>query len=83
DGRQRGTAQIYQALCGFLDQPATIDFFFSMNGKLYKWDARTGDELFVGVGHNMGVLDFAIADNGKALITAGDEGVSLIFRPEA
>lgn len=55
----------------------------SMNGKLYKWDARTGDELFVGVGHNMGVLDFAIADNGKALITAGDEGVSLIFRPEA
>ncbi|KPY61986.1 Erythronate-4-phosphate dehydrogenase [Pseudomonas syringae pv. solidagae] len=25
DGRQRGTAQIYQALCGFLDQPATIE----------------------------------------------------------
>ncbi|GFM66903.1 erythronate-4-phosphate dehydrogenase [Pseudomonas cichorii] len=24
DGRQRGTAQIYQALCNFLDQPATI-----------------------------------------------------------
>jgi erythronate-4-phosphate dehydrogenase len=24
DGRQRGTAQIYQALCAFLDQPATI-----------------------------------------------------------
>ncbi|EPN52909.1 erythronate-4-phosphate dehydrogenase, partial [Pseudomonas syringae pv. actinidiae ICMP 19096] len=24
DGRQRGTAQIYQALCAFLDQPAAI-----------------------------------------------------------
>lgn len=55
----------------------------SMNGKLYKWDARTGEELFVGVGHNMGVLDFAITDGGKAFVTAGDEGVSLIFRPEA
>jgi len=25
DGRQRGTAQIYQALCGFLEQPALIN----------------------------------------------------------
>ena len=25
DGRQRGTAQIYQALCGFLEQPAPIN----------------------------------------------------------
>ncbi|ODV80315.1 WD40 repeat-like protein [Suhomyces tanzawaensis NRRL Y-17324] len=54
----------------------------SMNGKIYKWDARTGGELFAGVGHNMGVLDFAIVDNGKKLVTAGDEGVSLIFHHE-
>ncbi|KAI5956159.1 SQT1 [Candida jiufengensis] len=54
----------------------------SMNGKIYKWDARTGDELFVGVGHNMGILDFTIVDNGKKLITAGDEGVSLVFVTE-
>lgn len=51
----------------------------SMNGKIYKWDARTGEELFVGVGHNMGVLDFVVLDQGNTLITAGDEGVSLIF----
>lgn len=50
-----------------------------MNGKLYKWDARTGEELFVGVGHNMGVLDFAVVDGGNKLISAGDEGVSLVF----
>ena len=38
----------------------------SMDGKIYKWDARTGEELFAGVGHNMGVLDFAILDGGKS-----------------
>lgn len=54
----------------------------SMNGKIYKWDARTGEELFVGVGHNMGVLDFAVLDGGKKLVTAGDEGVSLVFLTE-
>ncbi|RLV93571.1 Ribosome assembly protein SQT1 [Spathaspora sp. JA1] len=52
----------------------------SMNGKIYKWDARTGEELFVGVGHNMGVLDFAVLDHGNKLVTAGDEGVSLVFQ---
>lgn len=54
----------------------------SMNGRVYKWDSRTGEELFVGVGHNMGVLDFVVGDEGKSLITAGDEGVSLIFHSE-
>jgi len=51
----------------------------SMNGKIYKWDARTGQEIFVGVGHNMGILDFSVIENGTKLITAGDEGVSLLF----
>lgn len=51
----------------------------SMNGKIYKWDARTGQEIFAGVGHNMGILDFSAVENGTKLITAGDEGVSLLF----
>lgn len=54
----------------------------SMDGKIYKWDARTGEQLFVGVGHNMGVLDFAIVENGKKLVTAGDEGVALVYLHE-
>ncbi|WPK25537.1 hypothetical protein PUMCH_002857 [Australozyma saopauloensis] len=53
-----------------------------MNGRMYKWDARTGDEMFVGYGHNAGILDFAVMDHGKKLVTAGDEGVSLIFETE-
>ncbi|CAN3374503.1 hypothetical protein DIURU_004711 [Diutina rugosa] len=52
----------------------------STNGKVYRWDARSGTEMFVGVGHNMPVFDFAIMDDGK-LITAGDEGVCLVFNP--
>lgn len=60
------------------DSPVLVGL--SMNGKVYKWDARTGDELFVGVGHNMGVLDFAVLDQGKKVVTAGDEGVSLVFQ---
>ncbi|KAH3680587.1 hypothetical protein WICPIJ_008207 [Wickerhamomyces pijperi] len=55
----------------------------SMNGKIYKWDARTNAELFVGVGHNMGILDFAAVENGNKLITAGDEGVSLLYNLSA
>lgn len=54
----------------------------TMEGKVHKWDSRTGAELFVGVGHNMGVLDFAFADGGKKIITAGDEGVLLVFEDE-
>lgn len=54
----------------------------SMNGAVYKWDARTGLQLFKGVGHNMGVLDFALVEGGKKIVTAGDEGVSLVFNTE-
>ena len=51
-----------------------------MDGKIYQWDARTGAEGFVGVGHNMGVLDFAISQD--KIVTAGDEGVCLVYKPE-
>lgn len=54
----------------------------SMDGRIYKWDARTGEQVYAGVGHNMGVLDFVIAENGTKLVTAGDEGVSLVFKHE-
>ncbi|QPG72812.1 hypothetical protein FOA43_000114 [Brettanomyces nanus] len=50
----------------------------SMDGKVYKWDARTGEVVHTYVGHHMGVLGFGI-DCGNRLITAGDEGVSLVY----
>lgn len=56
-------------------------FVSCINGKVYEFDPRTGQEKFVYVGHNMGVLDFALTEreDARRLITAGDEGVSLIF----
>lgn len=51
-----------------------------MDGKVYVIDSRTGDHLYVAHGHNMGVLDFVVQDQGKKIITAGDEGVSLVFQ---
>lgn len=61
---------------------STILVGSSMDGKIHKWDVRTGEETFTGVGHNMGVLDFAVLEQGKRLVTAGDEGVSLVFLDE-
>lgn len=60
------------------------DLFASgIDGKVYQFDARTGQEKFVCTGHNMGVLDFALIKKDdtslRRVITAGDEGVSLIF----
>lgn len=52
----------------------------SMDGKIYKWDVRTGELLHECVGHHMGILDFAIDCSGERLVTAGDDGVSLVFK---
>lgn len=60
------------------------DLFASgIDGKVYQFDARMGKEKFVCTGHNMGVLDFALVKKDdsslRRVITAGDEGVSLVF----
>lgn len=63
------------------DETTGFNLFAScINGKVYEFDSRTGKEVFVCVGHNMGVLDFVVIEGGKKLITAGDEGVSLVFQ---
>ena len=79
--RERHSIQLDDAITKVYFIPHTPFLVGSaMNGKIYKWDARTGEELFVGVGHNMGILDFAVVDHANKLITAGDEGVSLVFQ---
>lgn len=58
-------------------------FASCINGKVYQFDPRSGQEKYVCLGHNMGILDFIIVkrddENSTRLITAGDEGVSLVF----
>lgn len=55
-------------------------FASCIDGKVYQFDARSGKEIHICMGHNMGVLDFALDEENKIIITAGDEGVSLVFR---
>lgn len=58
-------------------------FVSCINGRVYQFDSRSGEEKYVCLGHNMGVLDFMLVkkddENSTRLITAGDEGVSLVF----
>lgn len=56
-------------------------FASCISGKVHVFDARNGQEKFVCLGHNMGVMDFLIdkRDDKRRVITAGDEGVSLVF----
>lgn len=60
------------------------DLFIScIDGKVYQFDSRLGKEKYVCTGHNMGVLDIVLTrkdeSSPRRIITAGDEGVSLIF----
>ncbi|KAK9463054.1 WD40-repeat-containing domain protein [Lipomyces oligophaga] len=52
----------------------------SMDGILRRWDVRNGDLLWKGTGHSSGILGFALADHGNTIVTASDEGVSLVYR---
>ncbi|AWU74693.1 hypothetical protein CAS74_004921 [Pichia kudriavzevii] len=52
----------------------------SMDGKIYKFDVRTGELLHECVGHHMGILDFSIDCSKERVVSAGDDGVSLVFK---
>ncbi|KAF0268204.1 hypothetical protein FOG48_02758 [Hanseniaspora uvarum] len=57
-------------------------FVSSMDGKVYTYDPyqiANEQSQWIAHGHNMGVLDFAVDEKNNLLITAGDDGVSLIF----
>lgn len=57
-------------------------FVSSMDGKVYTYDPfqiNNEQSQWVAHGHNMGVLGFAVDEKNGLLITAGDDGVSLVF----
>lgn len=49
------------------------------DGSLIVWDVISGNKVWQCFGHNAGVLGFAVQENGRRIISAGDEGVSLVF----
>ncbi|CAN6645133.1 ribosome assembly protein Sqt1p [Trichomonascus vanleenenianus] len=52
------------------------------DGTMAKYDARSGERIWQGLGHNAGVLSFALQNEGQRIITAGDEGVCLVFNDD-
>ncbi|ODQ68452.1 essential protein [Nadsonia fulvescens var. elongata DSM 6958] len=68
------------------DGPLDLDLYCSsMDGVIRRWDVRNGAITWEGHGHNSGILGFALAPTltgGKRLVSAGDEGVSLVFELE-
>lgn len=76
----RRTITAKDAITGIKFVPGTNTFVASdMAGGIAKWDVLSGRELWRGQGHYDGILGFTIQDAGKRIITAGDQGVSMIF----
>lgn len=51
----------------------------SADGKLRTWDARTGALLREHKGHQGPILGAALGLKGDVVISAGDDGVCLVF----
>ncbi|KAK9479682.1 WD40-repeat-containing domain protein [Lipomyces japonicus] len=79
--RVRRTLEVGEPVTKVASLPGTTEVVSSaMDGIVRKWDVRSGEEIWRGTGHSSGILGFALADSGKTLITASDEGVSLIYK---
>ncbi|KAL0955021.1 hypothetical protein HGRIS_003940 [Hohenbuehelia grisea] len=52
------------------------------DGSLRTWDARTGSLVREHNGHQGAVLSFALALDGTTIVSAGDDGVCLVFTTE-
>jgi WD40 repeat protein len=51
----------------------------SFDGLLQVWDGRTGELVKTFKGHQNSILDFDITSDGQKVVTAGDDGVALVF----
>ncbi|KAK9319747.1 WD40-repeat-containing domain protein [Lipomyces orientalis] len=79
--RVRRTLDVGEAVTKVEFVPGSTELISSaMDGTVRKWDVRSGEQLWKGTGHSSGVLGFALADSGRTIITASDEGVALIYK---
>ena len=54
----------------------------SADKTLRTWDARNGNPLKTHLGHDAPVLDATLALDGSVVVSAGDDGLSLVFTTE-
>ncbi|KZP23817.1 WD40 repeat-like protein, partial [Athelia psychrophila] len=80
--RLRATLEHGDAVTTLLAHPAPEGYILvsgSADGKLRTWDARTGALLREHKGHQGPILGAALGLKGDVVISAGDDGVCLVF----
>lgn len=83
----RKTLQVKDCVTKLEFASPTILVASSNDGSITAWDVRNGEVKWEGKGHNAGVMDFCMRDEdpaigGKTLVSAGDEGVCLVFNAQ-
>ncbi|KAG6842312.1 hypothetical protein C0991_010600 [Blastosporella zonata] len=84
--RLRTTLNHSDAITKLLTHPAPKGYLVvsaSADKTLCTWDARTGTLLRKHTGHRAEVLDASLGLEGSVVISAGDDGFSLVFTTEA
>ncbi|KAJ3999452.1 ribosome biogenesis protein Sqt1 [Lentinula boryana] len=83
--RLRSTLEHSDAVTTLLAVPAPNNHLLvsgSADKTLRTWDARTGALIKEHKGHQGPVLDASLGLDGSVIVTAGDDGVSLVFTTE-
>ncbi|KAG2219391.1 hypothetical protein INT45_010967 [Circinella minor] len=52
----------------------------SADKSIKMWDVRTGQLIKSWIGHSDTVLDFAVSDDGKTIVSGSDDGTCLVFK---
>ncbi|RDB25935.1 putative WD repeat-containing protein C25H1.08c [Hypsizygus marmoreus] len=84
--RLRSTLEHGDAVTKLLAHPAPKGYILvsaSADKTLRTWDARTGTLLREHKGHRAAVLDASLGLEGSVVISAGDDGMCLVFTTEA
>ncbi|PSR75544.1 hypothetical protein PHLCEN_2v9024 [Hermanssonia centrifuga] len=83
--RLRATLEHRDAITALLNLPSPKSHLLvsaSSDRTLKTWDARTGTLLKEHKGHRSGILGAALGLEGRIVISAGDDGVCLVFPTE-
>lgn len=82
--RLRATLEHKDAVTTLLAHPTNTHIVVSGSAdkRLRTWDARTGALLQEHTGHRGPILGAALGEEGKVIVSAGDDGVCLIYPTE-
>ncbi|KAF8968139.1 ribosome biogenesis protein Sqt1 [Flammula alnicola] len=84
--RLRATLQHEDAITTLLAHPAPKPYLLvsaSADKTLRTWDARNGTLLRTHTGHRAAVLGASLGLNGSVIVSAGDDGLCMVFTTEA